>query len=623
MSSQEQTQAPQFGEERKIRVFGSRNGRLQTDCDDKDGRIALKIASLFGNADIVQNLLEERALINSMSDRSSFMQQTLAAMHFQRAFSSLVPSGEPARAQLLALVAGCTPLICAAEGGHTAVVQMLLENGEDVNERDTTEKERSPIHLAALNGHVEVVKLLLERGANVEAQDMNMNTPLCLAVATCQAAVVDLLLEYNAKVNVRNSEGRTPLAILVTAAPEGQGTTAWRIIMQRLIADGSDLEARIESSGYTPLILAASHDRIDIIEQLLEAGANTEARNSNHYTALFEAVFMGNPRMVELLLDHKAKPVTLDKEQETPLGYAVALGSNPPVFWRKSETFDMPGVVDVLLKSKPDLLLMRNTLGQTPAGIAIYHGNSEMVELLLRYSNSNTEQGILHMPLLCQAALESNEAMIEVLIQGGVSLLGTDGRYGRNALSWAASRGNKAAFTRLLQAPGCGWDNVDRIGRTALFYAVVEGHTGFFEELRSRGGDIHRPDRFGLTPLFAAVQHGHCNIVQQILETHPLNHEPQDRFGRSLTWWIQLTGHTQMRDLLTGYGMQLRDDGQGQQGRYQLGVGSNKATQTCDACTMSLSRDNRGVVCGDGIEKYRICHICCAFGATCEDFMRK
>ncbi|KAB8260580.1 ankyrin repeat-containing domain protein [Aspergillus pseudonomiae] len=440
MSSQEQTQTPQFGEENNIRLFGTRNGQIQTDCDDKDGRIALSIACLFGNAAIV------------------FMQQTLAAMHYQRAFSSLVPSEEPARTQLLALVAGCTPLTCAAEGGHATVVQMLLENEEDVNERGMTEKEQSPIHLAALNGHVAVVKLLLERGANVEAQDVNMDTPLCLAVATCQAAVVDLLLEYKAKVNVRNSEGQTPLAILITAAPERQGTTAWKTIMQRLIAGGSDLEARVEPSGYTPLTLAASRGCVDIMEQLLEAGANTEARDSNNWTALFQAVFMGNPRMVKLLLDHKAKPDPLDEQQGTPLEYAVALGIHPPVFFQKTEIFDM--------------------------------------------------------------------------------------------------------------------------------------------------------------------RDGHYNIAQQILETRPLNHDPQDRFGRSLTWWIQLTGHTRMRDLLTDYGMQLRGDGQEQQGRYQLGVRSNKATHTCDICTMNLSRDNRGVLCGAGCEKYRICHLCCAFGASCEDFER-
>ncbi|GAB1200739.1 hypothetical protein APSETT444_010118 [Aspergillus pseudonomiae] len=292
MSSQEQTQTPQFGEENKIRLFGTRNGQIQTDCDDKDGRIALNIACLFGNADNVQDLLEERALINT--------------------------------------------------------------------------------------------------------------------VATCQAAVVYLLLEYKAKVNVRNSEGQTPLAILVTAAPERQGTTAWKTIMQRLIAGGSDLEARVEPSGYTPLTLAASRGCVDIMEQLLEAGANTAAQDSNNWTALFQAVSMGNPRMVKLLLDHKAKPDPLDEQQGTPLEYAVALGIHPPVFFQKTEIFDM--------------------------------------------------------------------------------------------------------------------------------------------------------------------RDGHYNIAQQILETRPLNHDPQDRFGRSLTWWIQLTGHTRMRDLLTDYGMQLGGDGQEQQGWYQLGM---------------------------------------------------
>ncbi|KAI9038838.1 ankyrin repeat domain-containing protein [Aspergillus affinis] len=356
MSSQERTQTPQF-EEKKITVFGRRNGHAQTDCDDKDGRLALTIACAFGPADIVRDLLDERAQINGMSY-------------------------------------------------HTAV--------------KVSEKER---------------------------------------------------------------------------------LTARRIIMQRLIKEGSDIEAWY-SDGQTPL---------------------------------FKAVVLGNPRMAKLLLDHKAKPDHVDNQRAMPLEYAVALGNCPSNSSRDSGTFDIPGVVDVLLKSNPDMLIARNKLQLTPTGVAISCGNSEMAKLLLQYPGGDIEQGVLRMLPLCHAALKANEAMIDVFLQGGVSLKGTDGRFGRNALSWAISQGNKAAFTRLLQIPRFRWDDVDRMGRTPwTLLAVVEGHTTFFEELRSRDSDVHRPDRFGLT-LFAAAQHGYCRIVWQILKNSPLKHKPKDRFGRSLT----------------------------------------------------------------------------------------
>ncbi|KAH8433190.1 ankyrin repeat domain-containing protein [Aspergillus melleus] len=622
MSSQERAQTHQF-EQKKLAVFGRRNGQIHTDCDDKDGRLSLMIACVFGYVDTVREFLDERAQINGMSYRSPAMKKMVAKMHYQRAFSSIVPSEKSAREKMLELVAGRTPLICAAEEGYTEIVRMLLENGEDVNERDTTEKERSPIHWAALEGQAEVVKLLLEKGANVEARDVNMDTPLCLAITTSKSAVVDLLLKHNAKVNVRNSESLTPLAMSAAVkVPEEQGLSAWKIIMRRLIKEGNDLEARVEQRGFTPLMLAASRGRVDAMEQLLEAGANTEARDFDNRTALFQAVFSGNPGMAKLLLDHNARPDHLDNQGGSPLEYAVSLGNNCPCQLQDSAIFDMTGVVDMLLKSKPDLLFVQNRLEITAIGSAIAYGNPEMVEHLLNYPGGNIDQGRMRMPPLCQAALLSNVAIIDVLIQGGVSLKATDGRFGRNALSWAVTGGNNATFTRLLHTPGLGRDDVDRIGRTPLFWAIVGGHTAFFEELRSRGSDVHRPDRFGLTPLFAAVQHGYCGMVLQILKYRPLKHEPKDRFGRSLTWWIRLTGFTRMRDVLSSCGMQLSGDEQAEQGQFQLGEAENRSMQTCDVCTMNLSRDNRGVECGAGCEKYRICHICCAFGASCEDFAK-
>ena len=54
--------------------------------------------------------------------------------------------------------AGQTPLHMAAGGGHSAVVQLLLESGADVNAKDR--RDQTALDLAQKAGHDEIVELL-------------------------------------------------------------------------------------------------------------------------------------------------------------------------------------------------------------------------------------------------------------------------------------------------------------------------------------------------------------------------------------------------------------------------------------------------------------------------------
>ena len=57
---------------------------------------------------------------------------------------------------------------------------MLIENGENVNERD--DKKLTVLHWAANFGQFEIVKMLVENGANINAIDINKLTPLLACV---------------------------------------------------------------------------------------------------------------------------------------------------------------------------------------------------------------------------------------------------------------------------------------------------------------------------------------------------------------------------------------------------------------------------------------------------------
>ncbi|XP_055984366.1 arf-GAP with coiled-coil, ANK repeat and PH domain-containing protein 3 [Sorex fumeus] len=86
---------------------------------------------------------------------------------------------------------GKTPLVQAVLGGSLIVCEFLLQNGADVNQRDS--RGRAPLHHATLLGRTGQVCLFLKRGADQHAVDEGQQDPLSIAVQEANADIVTLL----------------------------------------------------------------------------------------------------------------------------------------------------------------------------------------------------------------------------------------------------------------------------------------------------------------------------------------------------------------------------------------------------------------------------------------------
>jgi len=86
---------------------------------------------------------------------------------------------------------GWTALMHAADAGHDAAVQLLLDAGGDSEPKNTAEV--TPLHLAAQRGRTRVVQRLLDAGADFQARDAGGRTPLFLAIDGGHATIIELL----------------------------------------------------------------------------------------------------------------------------------------------------------------------------------------------------------------------------------------------------------------------------------------------------------------------------------------------------------------------------------------------------------------------------------------------
>lgn len=93
------------------------------------------------------------------------------------------------RQELCPCNAGSRPIIVAAEKGHVAVVEALLENGASVHGSD--KEGNGPCHYAVKNGDLDMIKMLAKLGCSL-GDDSDWKAS-CLVIASTSTPETKLL----------------------------------------------------------------------------------------------------------------------------------------------------------------------------------------------------------------------------------------------------------------------------------------------------------------------------------------------------------------------------------------------------------------------------------------------
>jgi len=104
---------------------------------------------------------------------------------------------------------GATALHLAAGFGRNECVNVLLDQGADINATDR--EQWTPLHCAAAKGHQQIVGTLLDHGAELEAQMWDGGNALHMAAKEGHLEIVKCLVEKGAKLDVKVRNGQTAM----------------------------------------------------------------------------------------------------------------------------------------------------------------------------------------------------------------------------------------------------------------------------------------------------------------------------------------------------------------------------------------------------------------------------
>jgi ankyrin repeat protein len=262
---------------------------------------------------------------------------------------TLLAGGADANEQL---PLGRTPLMLAARTGNPEAVQVLIDGGADVNARETA-RGTTPLMWAADQGHVEVARVLIRNGAEVAAvsapaeRNARNNIGKENDPRTAVRRQVEAILNAQQSPDLgtlrpvsglpgqlqREATGQDSTPAVTQAVPQAIDEAAPPAADAPAEARPGDADFQgfdrrtqeVDRDGgeLTPLVYAARANAMEVVQVLLDSGADVNQATGYGWTPLLAATQNRNYQMAAFLIENGADVNMANDGGWTPLYLAT------------------------------------------------------------------------------------------------------------------------------------------------------------------------------------------------------------------------------------------------------------------------------------------------------------
>jgi ankyrin repeat protein len=374
------------------------------------------------------------------------------------------------------------------------------EPAQDTLDPEERQRMNEELIKAAWDNDVAHARQLVQAGADVNYEDDTQQSAYLIAASEGYVDLLDLALRNGAKVNAKDSYNGTAL---IRAAERGHAD-----IVGRLVQAGIDLD-HVNNLGWTALQEAVvlgddGPDAADTVRVLVAAGVDISIEaGRDGKTAGEHAEERGFDAIVSTLRTASAEVADADQQ----LLRAASSGDSD------SAAAALRGGAD---------LETRDTNRRTPLLLAVTDDHLETARLLVHLgADPDALDGQHDTPWLV-TGVTGSVPMAELLLTVDPDLT-VRNRYGGLSIIPASERGH-ADYVERVARTEIDIDHVNDLGWTALLEAVIlgEGSERWQRVVRSlleNGADPGIADRDGVTPLEHARNRGFTEIAR-IIEQH-------------------------------------------------------------------------------------------------------
>jgi ankyrin repeat protein len=318
-------------------------------------------------------------------------------------------------------------------------VRNILEHKS--NPDKSGENNFTPLMISVMLGHIHLAKQLIAAGADINLQNVNGDTALILASRKMDSMIISILLA-----DEKDLDGK-------------RTTLIWDVWH-----GFSDFYDPFKNSSKPQALIppSAFDEKPELVELLLESGANVNVQNADQETALMTAARSGYVKIMKLLLDAGAKTDLKDKEERTAIFTAAS--------YFKPEGFKM------LLECSD--LSIKNKSGYSLLFELVWNGSIESMKALLEIYDDKMD--------ICKAmnlaVHTDNIELVKLLLTKKPDINYQHEKTGDSPVMFAVKRSNAAMLSLLLeQHPSLGLKNKD--GNTVFDIARKENNSAIIHML--------------------------------------------------------------------------------------------------------------------------------------------